>query len=94
MKHILRVLALTATVALVLMNGCSLSKPEIGKEQAISLAKEEAMRLGWEAMEVDDTILDEGVWKVSLSYLPPMPGGHATFHVSRDGKVIRVIQGI
>ena len=94
MKHILRVLALTATAALVLMNGCSPTKPEIGKEQAISLAKEEAVRLGWKAMEVDGTILDEGVWKVYLWRLPKMPGGHATFHVSGDGKVIRVIRGL
>ena len=99
MKHILRVLTLAVAVTLVFMNGCSRTEPQvtsrsgIEKEQAVSLAIKEAMRLGWGATEVGSAILEEGIWKVFLWCLPVMPGGHGIIYVSGDGKVIRVIRG-
>ncbi len=78
---------------LALINGCSSVKPDIGKEQAIALAKQEVMRRGWKEVDVESADLDRGHWQVMLWRSPKTPGGHATVELSRQGKLIRFVAG-
>lgn len=80
-------------VPLVLMNGCSSSKPDIGKEQAVAVAKQEVIRRGWTEVEIESADLDGGHWQVMLLRLPKTPGGHATVEISKEGKLIRFVPG-
>lgn len=80
-------------LALTLMNGCSSARPEIGKEQAIALAKQEVILRGWKEVEIESAELDGGHWQVMLWRLPKTPGGHATVEISKEGKLIRFVPG-
>ena len=64
-----------------------------GKSRPVSLAKEEAVRRAWGAIEAVSASLGKGVWQLLVWRLPKTPGGHATFHISIDGQEIRVIHG-
>ena len=86
-------LVLPMVVMLGFVNGCNSAKPEIGKEQAIAIAKQEVVRQGGKELEVEDVSMDTDRWVISLWMLPATPGGHATVIVSTNGKVVRVFPG-
>lgn len=85
-------------IVLAFTNGCASTKsptgePEIGREQAIELAKREALRRGWKDFEVRRAELESGWWRVWLEAVPSVPGGHATVEISKDGKQVRYLPG-
>ena len=87
---------LTASLLVCVMargSAGSPSNPEIGKEQAIAIAKRVVIQLGWKEVEVVSASLDSGHWQVVLWCLPKTPGGFGTVEISTEGRVIRFIPG-
>jgi hypothetical protein len=87
-----QVAVLQFIIGILLMNGCG-AKPEIDKEQAVAVARQEATRRGWREIEVESVNREEGCWVISLWRLPKTPGGHATVEVSVEGKLVRFVSG-
>jgi hypothetical protein len=92
-KRLFKLLALPVAIMLAFMNGCSSAKPEIGKEQAVAIAKQEVTRRGWKELEVMSSNLEGKHWVIMLERLPKVWGGHATVEVSTNGKVVRFLPG-
>jgi hypothetical protein len=88
-----RRLAAAATAALALVCGCRSTAPQIGKEEAIAVAKHEAVRRGWKELEINSTSQDVQGWHIGLGRLPKTPGGHATVEISSDGRITRFVGG-
>lgn len=62
-------------------------------EQAIALAKEEAVRRGCKEIEVARADFERGAWEVMLWQLPKVPGGHAVITVSTNGAIVQFRPG-
>jgi len=91
-RCLLHIAAFQFIMWIVLVNGCG-AKPEIDKEKAVVVARQEVTRRGWKEVEVDSVDKEEGRWIISLWRLPKTPGGHATVEVSAEGKVVRFVPG-
>jgi len=84
--------AVSMLVALVFVDGCD-SNTKIGKEQAIAVAKQEAIRRGWKEVETGSAVFENERWVVMVERLPKVVGGHAFVEVSTNGKTIRFTPG-
>jgi len=76
----------------LLSNGCS-SNQEIGKEQAIEIAKREVTRKGWKEIQVENASFETNRWLVTLWELPKTPGRFAIVEISTNGEVLRFLPG-
>jgi hypothetical protein len=64
-------------------------------EQAIALAEQEVLKLGWKKNEFEVGLSGsrDGLWWVEMVNLPPTPGGHVTVEITSNGKVT-VVPGL
>jgi hypothetical protein len=93
MRRFLFLLAIGNACALCFLLGGCTSKPRIEKEQAVAIAKREAIRKGWKEVEVNTANFETSRWVITLWELPKTPGGFAIVEVSSNGKVIRFLPG-
>jgi hypothetical protein len=82
------ILFLLVSSSLILsLSGCSRESNK-SKEQAIAVAKQEALRRGWNRIEVDDVRLDGTNWIVIVWRLPKTPDANAFVEVSSNGNLV------
>jgi hypothetical protein len=65
----------------------------ISKEDAIEIAKKEAIKRNWTQIRVDDVTFTNRYWEISLRHIPNITGGYAIVHVSTTGKLIEYYPG-
>ena len=85
--RLLGALILPLSVALCMSNGCRSAKPPINREQAVAIARREAVQRGWSELEVRSANLEDGRWLVTLERMPKVYGGHATVEIPKAGQV-------
>jgi hypothetical protein len=85
---------LCAYAALGIIGGSSAcaANAVITKEQAVEIARQEVVKLGWTSFEFTGAVFSKN-WYVTFSNVPAVPGGHVTIEISVEGKIIHVHPG-
>jgi hypothetical protein len=71
--------------------GYATLNPVTEKSRIAEIAKKE---YGFKPVKVHSVTWEDGYWRVMLVRLPETPGGHVTYKISAEGKVIQVIPGM